>query len=195
MVDIVLPMGLQTPSDPSVLPLTRPLESLVLNPMVGCQHLHLYWSGSGKASHGTTISGSCQQAFLGISNSVGIWCLQMGWIPMWGRLRWPFLQSLRLFVPACPLDRSNSGLIFLRWEDGSTIQLVAVLNLWIWSLQVLSPLYWLLAILLGPERLLLSWCLGISSGYPQLPNPLLHTSVQLPDPLYISLPLPVSSHT
>jgi hypothetical protein len=37
--------------------------------MVGCEHLPLYLSGSGKASQETAISGSCQQALLGICNS------------------------------------------------------------------------------------------------------------------------------
>jgi hypothetical protein len=38
--------------------------------MVDCEHPHLYWSGFAKASQETAISGSCQQALLGISNSV-----------------------------------------------------------------------------------------------------------------------------
>jgi hypothetical protein len=32
------------------------------------------------------LSGSCQQAYLGIYNSVWVWCLYMGWIPSWGSL-------------------------------------------------------------------------------------------------------------
>ena len=46
----------------------------VLSPMVGCKLPHLYWSESGVASQETAI----QQALLGISNSVWVWCLQMG---------------------------------------------------------------------------------------------------------------------
>jgi hypothetical protein len=42
----------------------------VLSPMVGCEPLHLYWSGSGRASQETAVSGSCQQALLGIHNCV-----------------------------------------------------------------------------------------------------------------------------
>jgi hypothetical protein len=56
----------------------------VLSPMVDCVCLHLYWSGSGTASQGIAIPGSCQHALFGISNSVWVWCLQMGWIPRWG---------------------------------------------------------------------------------------------------------------
>ena len=48
------------------------------NPMVGYEHPHLYWSGTGRASQETAILGSCQQALLGISNSIWVWCLQVG---------------------------------------------------------------------------------------------------------------------
>ena len=71
LVDIVLLMGLQSPSAPSVLPLALPLGSR-LSPMVGCEYVHLYWSGAGRTSQRTAIPGSCQQVLLGISNSVRI---------------------------------------------------------------------------------------------------------------------------
>jgi hypothetical protein len=32
--------------------------------MVGCEYLHLYWSGAGRSSQGTAISGPCQEALL-----------------------------------------------------------------------------------------------------------------------------------
>ena len=35
-----------------------------LSPMVGCELPHLYWSGSGRASQGTAVSGSCHKNFL-----------------------------------------------------------------------------------------------------------------------------------
>ena len=41
----------------------------VLSPMDGCEHPYLYWLGSGRASQRTAISGSCQQALLGVHNS------------------------------------------------------------------------------------------------------------------------------
>jgi hypothetical protein len=50
----------------------------VFSPMVGCEHPHVYWLGSGRVSQGTAISDSCQQALLDITNSVWVWCLQMG---------------------------------------------------------------------------------------------------------------------
>ena len=86
--------------------------------------------------------------------------------------------SSSLFVPAFPLDRKNSGLIFLRWVGSPIPQPGAVPNLWIWSLQVLSPLCWvfqLMSSLLGPGNLLGPWHLGLSSGYPQFPIPHCYT--------------------
>jgi hypothetical protein len=56
----------------------------VLSPMFDCVHSHLYLSGSGRASQGTAVSCSHQQAILGICNSVWVWCLHVGWIPRWG---------------------------------------------------------------------------------------------------------------
>jgi len=37
--------------------------------MIGFEHLHQYWSGTGRASQEMAVSGSCQQALLGISNT------------------------------------------------------------------------------------------------------------------------------
>jgi hypothetical protein len=99
-------------SDPSVLPLTPPLGSLCsVCLMVGCEHQHLYWSGSSRAFQETAVSGSCQQAFLGILNSVCVWCLHVGWIPRWGS-HWLAFPSVfaPLLAPIFPLDRSKSGL-------------------------------------------------------------------------------------
>jgi hypothetical protein len=89
----------------------------VLSPMVGCKHLHPYWLGSSRASQETFISGSCQQAFLGTSNSV--WWLHIGWILRWGSLWTAFPSvSVPLFVPVFPLDRSNSELKIWRCVGG-----------------------------------------------------------------------------
>ena len=52
----------------------------VFSPMVGCKHLPLYLSGSGRASQETAISGFCQQALLRIPCNVWVWCLHMQWI-------------------------------------------------------------------------------------------------------------------
>jgi hypothetical protein len=67
---------------------------------------------------GSAIAGSCQHVLLGISNSVWVWCLQMGWIPRLGSLWMAFPSvSAPLFVPAVPFDRRNSGFIFLSWVN------------------------------------------------------------------------------
>jgi hypothetical protein len=101
----------------------------MLSPMVGYEHLHLYWLGSGRASQGTPIPSSCQQALLGISNSVWVCCLQIGLNPRWGSL-WMTFSSVPapLFVPAFPLDRGSSGLIFFNWVGGPIPQPRAMTN-------------------------------------------------------------------
>ena len=87
------------------------IEDLVLSPMVACEHLPLYLPGSGRATQETAISGSCQQAILGICNSVWVWCLHAGWIPQVGQSLMAFPSvSVWFFASVFPLDRSNSGL-------------------------------------------------------------------------------------
>jgi hypothetical protein len=146
--------------------------------MFGCGHPHLYWSGSGRASWGTAISGFCQQVLLGISNSVWVWCQQMGWIPRWGSL-WVAFPSVSapLFVPEFTFDRRNSGILeFLKWVGSP--QLGAVAIHWIWSPQVLSLLCWvfrLMSSLLGSGTLSGPWHLRLSSGSLQFPLPHCYT--------------------
>jgi hypothetical protein len=158
----------------------------MLSPMVGCEHSNLLWPGSGRASQKIAIS----KHFL---------ALAMGLVSLYGmdpQVGQSLSVSVPLFVPVFPLDRSNSGLIFGRWVGGHIPQTGAVPNLWIWSVQVLSPFCWvfqLMASSLGPGSLLFSCLLGLSGGYPLVPHtPLLRISIQFPDPLYVSL---VSSPT
>jgi hypothetical protein len=89
LVDIiVLPMGLQTPYS-SFSPFTdSSTEDSMLSPMVGCEH------SESKASQETAISSSRQQALLGISNSVWVWCLYMEWLLRWGSLWMAFFFSI-----------------------------------------------------------------------------------------------------
>jgi hypothetical protein len=70
LVAIVLSMEFQSTSAPSVLPLALPLGSLAQPD--GWLYLHLYWSGADRTSQEIVISGSCQQALLDVSNSVGV---------------------------------------------------------------------------------------------------------------------------
>jgi hypothetical protein len=118
--------------------------------MVGCKHPHLYWSGSARASQETAIPGSCQQLLLGISNSVWDWCLQMGCIPRWDSLWMAFPSvSAPFFVPAFPLDRSNSGLIiFLRWVGGPIPQprVCLTFEYYHFTLRDFSDTAWLVAV-------------------------------------------------
>jgi hypothetical protein len=62
------------------------IGDLVLCPMDNCEHPLLYLPGTDKGPQETAISGSCQQALVGICHSVWIWWLFMGWIPKWGSL-------------------------------------------------------------------------------------------------------------
>ena len=55
--------------------------------------IHLYLLGSGRVSQGKAISGSCQQALVGICLSVWVWWLFMEWIPKWGSL-WMVIASV-----------------------------------------------------------------------------------------------------
>jgi len=86
-VDIVaLPMGLQIPFS-SFIPFSNSsIGDSLLSPLVGCEHTPLYLSCSVRACQEIAISGSCQHAFLGICNTVWVWCLYMGCIPRWGSL-------------------------------------------------------------------------------------------------------------
>ena len=54
------------------------IEDPVLHPMVVYEHPLLNLSGTGRAYQETAISGSCQQALVGIHNSAWIWWLFMG---------------------------------------------------------------------------------------------------------------------
>jgi hypothetical protein len=75
----------------------------VLHPIADCEHPLMYLPGTGRASQETAMSGSCQQNLTGICNSVWVWWLYMGWIPMWGSL-WMVLPSVSVpnFVSVTP---------------------------------------------------------------------------------------------
>jgi hypothetical protein len=81
----------------------------VLSPMHGCEHLPLYFSGTGGASQETAISGSCQLALVGILDSDWVWWLFMGWIPRWDSL-WIVIPSVSAphFVSVTP----SMGILF-----------------------------------------------------------------------------------
>ena len=66
----------------------------MFSPMVVFEHLPLYLSGSGRASRETAISGSCQQALVGIHKVSGFGVCIWGGSPGGAVSRWPFFQSL-----------------------------------------------------------------------------------------------------
>jgi hypothetical protein len=67
---------------PGMLSLALSLGDPMLHPMDGCEHPLLYLSVTGRGSHKTAISDSCEQA-LGIHNSVWFWRLSRRLIPRW----------------------------------------------------------------------------------------------------------------
>jgi hypothetical protein len=92
----------------------------VFHPIDDCEHPLLYLQGTGIASQETAISGSCQQNLVGLSNSVWVWWLFMGWIPGWGSLWMVFPSILALnFVFVIP----SMGILFpiLRRNEVSTL--------------------------------------------------------------------------
>ena len=97
---------MQTPLSPSFLSLIPPLETSCSVQWLAvsiCLCPPLYFPGSERAPQETTISGSCQKALLGISNTVSFWCLYMGWIPSWGSLWMAFPSvSVPRFVSVFP---------------------------------------------------------------------------------------------
>ena len=101
-------------------------RGLVFHPIADCEHPLLYLPGTGRASQETTISGSCQQALVGIYNNVWVWWLFTEWISRWGSL-WMVMPSVSAlnFVSVTPSmgifppskkDRSVHTLVFLLLE-------------------------------------------------------------------------------
>jgi hypothetical protein len=112
----------KTPSAPSVLQLLHGGPCAQSDGWLQASTFVL--AGSGRVSQETAILGSCQQALIGISNSICIWCLHVGWIPRLGSLWLAFSSvSIPLFVPVFLLDRNNSGLKFWRWVGDPIPQL------------------------------------------------------------------------
>ena len=91
----------------------------VFSLMVGCKHLPLSLSGSSRTSQETAISGSCQQALLGFSNSVWAWYLYMEWIPTWGSLSFPPVAAPHV-VPVFSLGNTEQFWVknLLFWHVG-----------------------------------------------------------------------------
>ena len=73
----------------------------VLSLVIGCKHL--YWSGAGRASQGTALSGYCQQALLGTAKvSVFGACIWDGSLGRAVSVSLFLLVSAPLFVPVFP---------------------------------------------------------------------------------------------
>jgi hypothetical protein len=99
----VLPMGASYPFSSLGTFSSSFIGDLVLCPIDDCEHPLLYLPSTGRAPQETAISGSCQQALVGICHSVWVWRLFMGWIPKWGSL-WMVVPSVSTqnFVSVTP---------------------------------------------------------------------------------------------
>jgi hypothetical protein len=75
----------------------------MLSAMVGFENLPQYLLDSGRGAQETAITCFCQQALLGIHNSVWVCSLYLGWIPRLGSLWMTFsLFSVPYFVSIFP---------------------------------------------------------------------------------------------
>jgi hypothetical protein len=92
----------------------------VFHPTDDCEHPLLYLLDTGIASQDIAISGSCQQNFAGICNSVWVWWLFMGWNPRWGSL-WMVIHSIS--APNFASVTPSMGILFsiLRRNEVSTL--------------------------------------------------------------------------
>ena len=160
-------MELQSPSDPSVLPPTFPLESL-------CS---AWWmDASIRISIAEVLAEPLRRQLY--QTTVRKHILASAIVSGFGVYRWDGslggAVSAPLFVPAFPFQGKNSELRFLRWMGVPIPQLKAMPIHWIDSLQVLSPLCWVFQLIsspLVPGNLLLPWHLGLSNSYLQFPIP------------------------
>jgi hypothetical protein len=75
--------------------------------MVSSECRHVYWSGTGRNSQGTAISGSCQQVLLDISNSVGFRVCRWDEFLGGAVFQWPFLQSVCHLCPCLSFEQQH----------------------------------------------------------------------------------------
>jgi hypothetical protein len=98
-------MGLQNPSTLSVPSPTLPSGNPhSIHWLAVSIHLPLYLSVSGRASQEPAISGSHEQSFPGMHNSVQVWRLYIGWIPRWDShwIAFPSVSAPPQFVSIFP---------------------------------------------------------------------------------------------
>jgi hypothetical protein len=116
----------------------------------------------------TAVSGLCQQALLGICNSVWVWCLHVRMIPGGAALDG---LSLSLCSTLCPCISFRQEQLWVKilemggWPHPSTGEpcLTSGYGLNRFSLPFV---FQLMSSLWGPWRLLISWHLGLSGCYP-----------------------------
>ena len=140
--------------------------------MVGCKHPNLYWSGSGRASQETDILGAFQLANTLASPIVtgfGVykWDGSLSGAQSLGGL---FFSLFSTLCQCISFRQEQFWVNIFEMGGWSLSSIGAMPNLCIWSLQVLSPICWIIQLMsspLSPGNLLLSWHLGFSGGNPQ----------------------------
>ena len=117
-------MRLQTPSAPAVLALS---SSLVYPLSVQCLavYIHIFIGlALTEPFRGQLYWAPVSKQFLASAIVSGFWVSRLDGPQMGQSLDGLSFSLCSLFVPAFPLDRSNSGLIFLRWMHSLIPQLV-----------------------------------------------------------------------
>jgi len=166
LVNIVLPMGLQSHSAPSALSLILPLatpDSVRWLPGSICICISQVLA---EPLRGQPYQAPDSKCFLAsaIVSGFGVY----RWDGSLGEVisGWTFLQSL-LQLFSC-LSFGQEQFWFKNFEMGGHIPQIGAVPICLrWSLEVVSPLcwvFWLKSLLLGPGSLLLPWSLAHSSG-------------------------------
>jgi hypothetical protein len=109
--------------------------------MDDCEHPLLYLSGTGRVSQEAAISGSCQQALVGIHNSIWIWCWYMGWIPGWGSF---WMVILSVSAPHVVSEILSLGILFplLRRIEVSSLLSFFLSFMWFENYILGIPSFW-----------------------------------------------------
>ena len=154
-------MGLQNPAAPSALILTPPLGSLCSVCWLAVSICVCIGKALAQPLRRHPYHALVSKHFLSSAIVTGYdGCIWMD--PQVGQSL--FGLSFRLCSTLCPcisFRQDKFWVKFFRWVGSPIPQLGAIPNLWIWSLQVLSPLFWVFRLISSCWVLGTSWVPGI----------------------------------